>query len=43
MSMFFQRMKIEEIDLSNIEDRYGYNGEGNALYGPDGEETFLYF
>ncbi|MCH5154569.1 MAG: hypothetical protein J1F71_05090 [Clostridiales bacterium] len=40
---FFNRLKIEKIDLSDIADSYKYDGEGNALYGPGGEDTFLYF
>lgn len=42
-SELFERLKIEEIDLSNIENSYKYQGEGNGLYGPGGEDTFLYF
>lgn len=42
-SELFERLKIDEIDLSNIESSYKYDGNGNALYDGVGEHTFLYF
>lgn len=40
---FFARLGIDQIDLSEIEDSYKYDGVGNALYDPVGEDTFFYF
>ena len=43
---FFNRLAIDKIDLSDIQDRYGYDGVGNALYGEEYgsyEITYLYF
>ena len=42
-SDFFEQLKIQDIDLNDIDYSYKYNGEGSALYKPDGEDTFLYF
>ena len=39
----FDRLKIEEINLSDLKESYKYDGKGCALYAPDGEDTFLYF
>lgn len=42
-AQLFEQVKIEEIDLSDIGESYKYDGEGSALYAPDGENTYLYF
>lgn len=42
-SELFERLKIEQFDLSDIQDFYKYDGNGCALYNPAGEHTILYF
>ena len=42
-SELFESIKIDEIDLSDIKELYHYDGNGCALYQPDGEDTWLYF
>ncbi len=41
-SELFERLKIEELDLSNIKDSYTYDGNGSALYNLVDEYSFLY-
>lgn len=42
-SALFERLEIEQFDLSDIQDSYKYDGNGCALYNPAGEDTILYF
>ena len=39
----FERIKIENIDLNDINDPYAGEWSGHVLYNPCGEETYLYF
>lgn len=39
----FKKLKIEEMDLSDLDDHYGYQGKGNGLYSSQSEWSYLYF